>query len=186
MSTLLSVKNNNIFSENSKIEPNIVKNMFGNNTKIVFKNGLKSVDIPQHNFINFANKSEINYAEFVKNEILRLKNGNEDILTEYKEKWIGMSSDIRERLKCVFYETYYYKSDKLPYLKRLTKKRKPKFQLYYKYDSLHDIAEIVFIDLYHLLLPAANKQKHEVKAQPEKVYLYYSQQNDKIDIQNFL
>lgn len=96
-----------------------------------------------------------------------------------------MTPNVKNRLNDVFYETYYYNIG-LPYLKRLSKKGKTKFQLYYKYDKSTDTAEIIFVDLYHLLIPAANKQIGETKASPEKTYQYYNQLEDKVDIKDFL
>ena len=185
MNMQLSVKKTNTFSKQTPPVPNVVGNMFGSKSKVIFKNGLRSVDISKHNFINFASNKEPNYIKFIQKEINKLKQGTIDILKEYKEKWVGMTPNVKIRLNDVFYETYYYNIG-LPYLKRLSKKGKPKFQLYYKYDKSTDTAEIIFVDLYHLLIPAANKQIGETKASPEKTYQYYNQLEDKVDIKDFL
>ena len=86
MNMQLSVKKTNTFSKQTPPVPNVVGNMFGSKSKVIFKNGLRSVDISKHNFINFASNKEPNYIKFIQKEINKLKQGTIDILKEYKEK----------------------------------------------------------------------------------------------------
>lgn len=118
----IDIKDNNLFSENT-----LISNFLGNTqVEFKFKEGLRSVDLPSLYFINYVDDNEL--ANFIKDEAIRFKKGDIDILTEYKEKPIGMKSKILKRLNEVFYETYYYKTERLPYMKRLSpdvnKKRK--------------------------------------------------------------
>lgn len=118
MNMQLSVKKINTFSKQTPPVPNVVGNMFGSKSKVIFKNGLRSVDISKHNFINFASNKEPNYIKFIQKEINKLKQGTIDILKEYKEKWVGMTPNVKNRLNDVFYETYYYNIGLPYYLKK--------------------------------------------------------------------
>lgn len=176
----IDIKDNNLFSENT-----LISNFLGNpQVEFKFKEGLRSVDLPSLYFINYVDDNEL--ANFIKDEAIRFKKGDIDILTEYKEKPIGMKSKILKRLNEVFYETYYYKTERLPYMKRLSNNYKKSFQMYYSYSKNNNIVEVVFIDLYHLLIPAANKKRKETKANPEKYYKIHTQSNTKIDIKDLL
>lgn len=110
----INIKNNNLFSQNS-----LISNFLGKpQVEFRFKEGLRSIDLPSLYFINYVDDKEL--ASFIKEEAIRFKKVNIDILTEYKEKPIGIKSKILKRLNEVFYETYYYKTERLPFMKRLS------------------------------------------------------------------
>lgn len=125
------------------------------------------------------------YIDFAKKEFNRIRNGNIDILEEYNDKYIGLNRKIQKRLSDVFYETYFYRINKLPYLKRITKKGNERFQLYYHQIDNNNI-EILFIDLYHLLIPAADKYVGEKEKNPKKVYEYYKYKQADKDIKDLI
>lgn len=160
-------------------------NIFGNkNLNINFKNGIHSIDLPKYDFINYFYEFEKDYINFAKKEFKRLKNGNVDILEEYNDKPIGMNKKLKTKFSEVHYETYFY-NFKLPFLKRITKIGNERFQLYY-YRIDDDNIEIIFIDLYHLLIPAADKGHKEKKANPKKTYEDYINKGADIDIKDLI
>ncbi len=160
-------------------------NIFGNkNLNIVFKKGIRSINLSNHNFINYFYEFEKDYINFAKKEFKRLKNGSIDILEEYNDKPIGMNKKIKARLTDIHYETYFY-NFKLPFLKRITKIGNERFQLYYYQIDSNNI-EIIFIDLYHLLIPAADKGHKEKKANPKKTYEDYANKGADIDIKDLI
>ena len=160
-------------------------NIFGNkDLNITFKNGIRSIDLPDYNFINYFYEFEKDYINFAKKEFKRLKNGSVNILEEYNDKPIGMNKKLKTKLTDVHYETYFY-NFKLPFLKRITKIGNERFQLYY-YRIDDDNIEIIFIDLYHLLIPAADKEHKEKKANPKKTYEDYINKGADIDIKDLI
>lgn len=135
-------------------------NIFGNeDLTISFKNGIKSVNLENYKFTNFLKSTDKDYIRIIRKEFNRLKNNNINILEEYNDKPIGMTDKISEKLENVHYETYFYRI-KLPFLKRITKIHNERLQLYYYLKDDNSI-EIIFIDFYHLLIPAADHEHNE-------------------------
>jgi len=165
--TLLENTHTNINNSFNSIADN--NNIFGKKDfSITFKRGLKSVDLPSKNFINFLQRSDTNYISFIRKEIKKLYYGNVDILSEYKDKFITKDRETLSQMEAIFMETYGY-NIRLPFLKRLSKIRNSRFQLFYKVID-EDTIEIMFIDLYHLIIPAADVEHGEEEANPENTY----------------
>ena len=157
---------------------NILKNRLANKRnniygdkdfKLTFKNGIKSVDIPNIFFNNYF-QSKNSYYKFLKNECNRIINGNIDF-ESYNLKGLNRTKRIEERINKIFLETYGYNYE-LPYLHRISKKDNERLQLLYTNKE----NEIIIVDLYHLLIPAKDyehketQKNHELHYEEVKVY----------------
>lgn len=160
MNTLLkrSVKKNIINNRKTK-------NLFADSkTKFTFKNDMKSVDIPEILFTNFF-QSKNEYFKIVKKEYKGLINGREDVIDSYNMKYINRNPEIENKINKIMLNTYGY-ALKLPMMWRLSKKGNPKLQ----FIVVEKTAEIIFIDLYHLFIPAADREHGESIKNPQLTY----------------
>ena len=152
------------------------KSIFGDkNLTLKFNHNMKSINLSNYNFINFLLVEDKIYIKFLKKEINRIENNTFDILEEYNDKMIGMSPQLKTKIKDIYFQTYGKKIN-LPYLKRLTKKSNERFQLYY-YKVSDNNYLIIIVDLYHLLIPAADKSHNEKKKNPKQTYEKYKLAN---------
>jgi hypothetical protein len=151
----LANKRNSIYKRN---------NIYGDKDfKLIFKNGIKSVDIPNIFFNNYF-QGKNSYYKFFKSECNRIINGNIDF-ESYNLKGLNRTKRIEERINKIFLETYGY-SYELPYLHRISKKDNERLQLLYTNKE----NEIIIVDLYHLLIPAIDYEHKETTKNPQLHY----------------
>lgn len=123
----------------------------------------KSSKFPEENFTNyFKNRKEL--YKFVRKEYYRFINNDFDsqngLLEEYEIKHFG---GVRTKIvKKIIKDNIGKKVKKLPVLYRLVHKVNKEIQFYY-YEASEHVYRIVAIDLFHLLLPANDKFRSDVK-----------------------
>lgn len=138
-------------------------NIFGDsNLKLSFNKKMKSIDREDLYFNNYF-KSNDSYFKFVKQEYHRFENGNIDFDT-YSLKTVG--NNVKKRIEELYKETYGYVILPLPFIHRISKNDNKAFQLFY----FNKTNEIVLIDLYHLIIPAADHEHNEQIKNPKKHY----------------
>jgi len=125
---------------------------------------IKSVDIESIFFTNFLKKDKVKYS-FVKKEISRIKR-NQIQLENYQIKEENYSKKNTERIKKIYEETY--SSNNITPLIRMKNLNSKEFQIYCQEKKGCYIIRL--IDLHHLIVPAADKDHEEEKANPQKKY----------------
>ena len=150
-------------------------NIFGSsNISFTFQKGMKSIDREDLYFNNYF-KSRNNYFKFVKKEYYNFINGKINI-NDYTIK--GLGNNVKKRIEELYKETYGFIKLPLPYLHRISSNNNKAFQLLY----VDKTNEIILIDLYHLLIPAADHEHNETIKNPK---LHYEEvKNNRFDISN--
>lgn len=125
---------------------------------------IKSVDIESIFFTNFFKKDKVKYR-FVKKEIGIIKR-NDNPLENYEMKEENYNKKNQARIKQIYSETY--RAVNVTPLIRLKHINSKEFQLYCQ--EINGDYVIKLIDLHHLIVPAADKDHGEEKANPQKKY----------------
>lgn len=152
----------NIFKSRTNI---IDKNIFGDKKeKIKMEGALKSVKVPKHFFTNFLANHGDPMFKFVKRQYYAMNDSNYDIYENFELKSVDFGGNLKEqKLKDIYIETYGEKLNDVSQIYRLKNIENKAFQLYInKIDSNN--YEIILIDLYHLIIPAADTYLRKTKA----------------------
>lgn len=170
------------------IKEALEKNIFENNlfdTPILdneyyfdFSACKKSSKFPEDNFTNFLkNRKEL--YKYVKKERFRFLNMDFDspngILEEYEIKNFG--GKRMKLLTKIITDNTGKKIGRLPIIYRLCNKFNKALQFYY-YEASENMYRVVAVDLFHLLMPANDKERQDVKN--DGVYMYKENENNDI------
>ena len=168
----------NVFSNKKKR-----KNMFGEHIKISIRPKLHSVDIPEFYFNNYFKTKD----EFYKNISKTLKRliTNPESISDFEYKDLYFNGKCFEKFKRIHQDTYGYVveseiSNKC--LHRFSHIGNRALQIYLFGTSKS--SEIIFVDLYHLLIPAADKEHGEEEKDP--VLHYNEVKNNKVDLNDIV
>lgn len=156
----------NLSRKNILLNKSKNKNILGEETRFTIKNNMKSVNIPELYFSNYF-KSRNDYYKSVEKILKRLVTDSSSI-KEFIHKDLNRNVEFDKRLEKIHLDTYNYSYGKIPFIYRLAHFGNSSFQIYLIGNS--EYSEIVFIDLYHLLLPAADCEHGEVVKNPIKHY----------------
>lgn len=153
--------NNKFTSSNKFSKQNSIldKRLFDDSKEIInYKLALKSVNLPEHYFCNFFKSKKCDMYKFVKRELSAMKYDNYNVYDRFKLKDVEYTYNLSEdKINDIVFATYgEYKNIKFIY--RLKHNDNPAFQLYVNKINLNEY-EVLIIDLYHLVIPAADKAK---------------------------
>ena len=157
--------------QNHSANNNILKtkNIFGTKQpKIEFHEKLSSTDLEQHFFTNFIDSRRDPMVKFLKNERRKMLTDKCNFDDEYEIKNIEYRKNEKEKIKDILEQTIGDSNIDYNLLIRLKSKENKGVQFFFL--DKEATCKVLIIDLYHLLLPAPNKEIGETKANPEKNY----------------
>lgn len=163
----MSIQKNRLHKNILKKKNN--KNIFGGDVNISIRSTLHSVDVPEYYFNNFF-KSKDDFYKNIEKTLKRLVS-NPKLIEDFEPKGLNIYGDYLEKFRRIHQDTYGYVveseiSNKFIY--RFSHKGNKAFQIYLFGSS--ESSEIIFIDLYHLLIPGADKEHGEQVKDPIKHY----------------
>lgn len=145
------------------------KNIFGEKSPNVFFNSnIKSTNLPNFYFTNYLDNKRVPMVNCLKKEKRRILNKTLNYDNEYEIKTINTN---REQLKIdtILKSTIGISNIPVSRILRLKSVYNPDLQFFFLDDKKGNY-EVIFIDIYHLVLPAPNKLYKEKKANPKKKY----------------
>lgn len=153
-------KTKNIFSSQ-----NLFKNF--KDYEIDFSECLKSVNIRNINFTNYFRSSKDNLYKAVKRLVKTSSEITEEdfVLTEYTDE----NDSKNYRIKCILEETRKKRISELPMLYKFKYIPNPAIQFFVKKSDY--VLLVVFIDIYHLAIPAPNFELGETVENSRLNYL---------------
>ena len=140
------------------------KGIKGIKASFEFNKNLHSIDLQEIYFTNFIKKDKFKY-KFVKKEIDAIKKQMTN-MNDYEIKEENYSKKNRQRVNTIYEETY--KAANLIPLVRIKHIYNKEFQIFCEDEN--GIYKIQLVDLHHLIIPAADKEHGEEKANIEKKY----------------
>lgn len=158
------------------------KNIFGDKEpNIFFNEDIKSTNLPKYYFTNYIDNRKNPVVKFLKNERRKFITKTVSFDEEYEIKGIKNKSNEQKKIDEILFSTLSLPSINISLLARLKSKVNPSVQFFF-YDDLQGNYEVLFVDIYHLVLPAPDKSHHEIFANPKKKYKEH--ENDSFDISN--
>lgn len=154
------------------IKGNIIKskNIFDEkNPKVKFNQNICSIDLPQYFFINYIDDGRKPIVKKLKNEKRRFTNNLIDYEEEYEIKPVLQKKNEQKKIDAILQGTIGMSTVDLNFLWRLKCYANPALQFFFL-DKKDGTYEVLMIDVYHLLIPAADKDHGEKKANPKKTY----------------
>lgn len=146
------------------------KNIFGEkNPTVYFNENICSTDIPQYFFINYIDSPKSQIVKKLKNEKRRFVSNDVIYEEEYEIKPVENRKNEQKRIDMVLQKTVGISTVDLNLLYRLKCYANQALQFFFL-DKLNGEYEVLIIDLYHLIVPAADKDHNERKANPKKTY----------------
>ena len=136
----------------------------GIETSFEFNGNLHSVDLEDIYFTNFIKKDKFKYR-FVRSEINVIKRHMIN-MNNYEIKEENYSKKNRQRLKMIYESTY--STSSVETLIRIKHVHNKEFQIFCKDEN--GTYKIQLVDLHHLIIPAADKEHGEERANIEKKY----------------
>lgn len=123
----------------------------------------KSSKFEEYNFTNyFKNRKEL--FKYVKKEYNKFLNNrfdlDEGLLEEYEIKHFG--GERRKLLSKIIADNLNKKIGRLPIVYRLCNRNNKELQFYY-YEANKNVYRIVAIDIFHLLMPANDRERTGIK-----------------------
>lgn len=167
----------NILQKNSinEINNGIKKNIFGEKSpNVSFNSNIKSVNLPEFYFTNFLEK-RAPMVGCLKRERRKFLQKSINYDAEYEIKSIDTNKE-QKKIDKILKETINMSSIPVSRLLRLKSINNPDLQFFFKDDNEGNY-EVLFIDIYHLVLPARNKFYKEKKANPKKKYDEHKHEN---------
>ena len=154
-----NVFNNNRFLKSNRFNVNSIigKKLFDDTKeKIEIDKALISVHLPSYNFSNyFRSKKDIMF-KFVKREYMMMNNDKYNILDHFELKNVDFGGNLsRDKMDQIIEKTFGSKIH-IYSIYRFKNLLNPAFQLYVNKDNNNDF-KVVVIDLYHLMIPAADR-----------------------------
>lgn len=161
----MSILQKNLISKNGTIK----KNIFGEREpNIFFNDGIKSTNLPKYYFTNFIDNSKSPIINTLKRERRRFLKKEVDIDNEYEIKFIEKNTE-QAKVDEILKTTINRESIPVMTLCRLKSIFNPEVQFFFL-DDLKGNYEVLFIDIYHLVLPAPDKEYNEKYPNPKKHY----------------
>lgn len=174
----MSILQRNLINLNSGLS----KNIFGEKEPNVFFNSkIKSTNLPQHYFTNYIDSRKNPLVNALKEHRRRILKKQVDYDSDYEIKNIIYRGNEKAKFSDILQTTLGYNNINYAILFRLKSRINPVIQFYFL-DDCNGNYEVLFVDIYHLALPAPNKARHEKYAKPKKIYAEH--RNAKFDIEN--
>ncbi len=158
-------KNNKFLKANNfNVSTIIGKKIFDDTKeKIEIDNALKSVRLPLYNFSNYLSGEKSPMFKFVKREYKMMNSVKYNILEHFELKNVNFGVNVsQKKMDKIIEETFGVKIP-LKAVYRFKSIYNPAFQLYVNKNNSGDF-KVIVIDLYHLVIPAADKFKGKNKA----------------------
>lgn len=152
-----------------KNKKNITKNIFGEREpNIFFHENIKSVNLPKYYFTNYIDDKKSPLIKLLKRERGKFIRKQVNFDKEYELKSIDTN---KEQLKVdeILKNTIGINSIPVKTIFRLKSIDNPSVQFFFL-DDYQGNYKVLFIDLYHLVLPARDLSRKEKKANPKKTY----------------
>lgn len=167
-------KRNSIFDNSGRFNSNNIK-------KFDFASGLKSKDIKNLNFINYANNENEEAYCIVKNLYYSCISEDYDFFNDLAIDELHPGYRLDRLLDIIsIIQNKKYTINDMPYIFKTRYKKHDKLRIYVK-QSRNNLS-VVLIDLYHLGIFSKNYDNGKVKFIPiQKLYKYHSQNFIKLD-----
>lgn len=164
-----SLNNKNVFLEEygplSK-----EKNIFGkSNPNVIFNDRIKSVNIPKCNFTNYLHGKKSPLTKTLNQLNNRIKNNYVNYDVEFEIKKIDRINEEKYKIKNILHKTYGNNSIDYNKFLRLKYRKNPEIQFFFL-DDLNGNYEVIIVDIYHLVLAAIDRERHEEYAKPWEKY----------------
>ena len=155
-------KQNNKFLNKNKFnkKPIIGKKLFDDTKEeLEIDNALKSIHLPVYCFSNFLKSEKDVMFKFVRSEYKKMNNINYNIFEHFELKNVDFNRKniSQEKVSKITEETFGSKMQ-INMIYRFKNLSNPAFQLYISKQNNDDF-KVIIIDLYHLVIPAADKSK---------------------------
>ena len=148
----------------------------GKATDIYFNPNIKSVDIPEEFFTNYIDSRKSLIVKTIKNERRRILTKEVDYNREYEVKDIINKSNEYKKIDKILKKTVGAVSINYNFLWRMKYISNPELQFFF-YEKLNGTFEILIIDIYHLIVTAADRDHGEIVANPKKKYKEHHKDN---------
>ena len=145
------------------------KNIFGEKEpNIFFNSNIKSINLPNFYFTNFIDSKRSPMVKFLKSQKYGFEAKTIDIDTYYEIKNIKYNTE-QKKIDKILLETLNMESISTSLIFRLKSKRNTGVHFFFL-DDLHGNYEVLFIDLYHMVLPAPDSERGEDVPNPKENY----------------
>lgn len=162
----MSILQKNLINKNASI----TKNIFGESEpNIFFNEEIKSINLPKYYFINFIDSKKDPLVNFLKRERRRFLKKEIKFDSEYEIKNIINKTNEQKKIDEIIKNTTGKTGIGVSLVFRLKSIYNPNVQFFFL-DDLKGNYEVLFIDVYHLVLPAPDKLHKELFAKPQKKY----------------
>ena len=154
-----------------------MKNIFGEDEpNIFFNSNIKSTRIPAMSFTNYIDSKKSPIVSALKRERRKILKKQVDYDKEYEIKNIDYKTNEKKKIEKILKNTLGISLPNYSLLWRLKYLENPEIQFFFV-DNLNGSYEILFVDIYHLVLPASNKLNKKKKANPKKKYKEHEKAN---------
>lgn len=153
------------------------KNMFGEkNPTVYFNPNISSTDIPKYFFTNYIDSKKSLIVKKIKQEKRRFTCNEINYEDEYEIKIVENRKNEQQKIDAILQNTIGIKTVDLNFLYRLKCYANKSLQFFFL-EHPDGKYEVIIIDLYHLILPAADRDHYEKKANPKKTYKEHHKDN---------
>lgn len=145
------------------------KNIFGEKEpNIFFDNKIKSVNTPEFLFTNYLDGKKAPMVNYLKNERRRFLKKEVDIDNEYELKTIDKKTE-QKKIDKIIEKTLNLPHVDVSIIYRLKSVYNPELQFFFLDDNNGNY-HVIFIDIYHLVLPARDQSRREIFPNPKRKY----------------
>lgn len=146
------------------------KNIFGEKQpKVVFNANIKSTNLHRYYFTNYIDNKKSPIVKTLKSQRRKMLSMQVDYDKDYEIKNILYKKNEKAKINDILQNTIGTTDISFSMLYRLKYIDNPEIQFFFL-DNTGGIYEVILIDIYHLVLPAPNKARHENKANPKQIY----------------
>lgn len=162
----MSILQENVINKDGVLKS---KNIFGEKEPNVFFNSnIKSVNLPEFYFTNFIDCKKSPMVKFLKSQKYGFESKKIDIDNCYEIKNIKHKKE-QKKIDKILLETLNMNSIPTSLIFRLKSIQNNGVQFFFL-DDLQGNYEVLFVDVYHMVLPAPNKERGERVAKPKENY----------------
>ena len=145
------------------------KNIFGSTKlKISFNKNIKSTNLSEHKFVNYINSKNKLLIKRLRTDERKFIDGLFDFDKDFEIKYLLDENNMQTKFEDILLNTLGTTTSVLSCV-RLKTPGNVSLQ-YIVSDNFTGAYEIIVIDLYHLLVFAADKSRGEKKPKPKKTY----------------
>lgn len=145
------------------------KNIFGSTKlKISFNKNIKSTNLAKHTFVNYINSKNKTLIKKIRTDERKFIEGLFDFDKDFKIKYLLDENNMQKKFDDILLSTIGTTTNVLSCV-RLKTLGNVSLQ-YIVSDNFTGTYEIIAIDLYHLLVFAADKSRGEKKPKPKRAY----------------